>query len=659
MIKNFFNKENMNIWISPLLILILTIILLILNVYIGIIALVALIISIYNAYETYTNREKQFKDYVDNLDIAFTEFTKNAIFNMPFPIVVVNNEYGVSWHNSGFKEMVNEKTSLIERKIYNIIPEIEVEAIENYQEPFNIRYDLKTYEVYATEASEDVKTPMIMLYFVDITERERVFSNYENEKLVIMNIRIDNYEEIAANTSSERRPIVLAEIDSIITSYFHKYGSSIKKDENSRYFAILQKSTLDEMLNDKFSFIEKVREVSYGNTIAPTLSIGTGYNEETPRLIEKSANGAIDIALGRGGDQVVLKSQDEIKYFGGKNQATEKRTKVRARVISHALTQLIDKSENVIISGHKNPDMDSFGSTLGLWYTARKNGKLAYIVLEKVTPAIRNLYDYAIENIDGLEEFILSPNDAYNLASSKSLLIVTDNHRKNSIEEPRLFEKTETVVVIDHHRRGNDYIENSILNYVEPYASSASELVTEMLMYMNEKVEINKIIADALLAGIIIDTKSFNQQTGTRTFEAAVVLKENGADISTINKFFSEDLQTVKSKSEIIANSEIYKEKYIFGYYPFDKEESTLIASQAADELITIQEMEASFVFTLSKGRVHISARSYGEVSVQLIMEKLNGGGHRTMAATQLDLTIDEAKELLKKAISEYNEEEQ
>lgn len=658
MLNKFINKDNISDWIAPIAVLILTVILLALNIYLGIVGILLFTITAYNAYDVYTKKQEEFKDYIDTLDIAFEGFTKNAVFNMPFPIVVLNKDSQLSWYNSKFKEMVKEKNSLIDKKIYNVIPEIEEEALFNEEQKFTLQYALRTYEVHINETSEDLKSPMKMLYFVDITEQERVFSNYENEKLVIMNIRIDNFEEINTNTPSERRPLVLAEIDSIITSYFHKYGSLIIKNENSRYFAALYKTILDEMLEDKFSFVERVRNVSLGNTLAPTLSIGTGYNEDSPRQNEKSANGALDIALGRGGDQIVLKTGDEIFYYGGKNQATEKRTKVRARVIAHALSQLISKSDKVIISGHKNPDMDSFGSTLGLWYAAKTQSKKAYIVLSEVTPAIENLYHYAVKSIEDLEDSIITPDEAFDLADHSSLFIVTDNHRANSVEEPRIFEKTDTVVVIDHHRRGNDYIENAILNYVEPYASSASELVTEMLMYMNEKVEINKVVAEGLLSGIITDTKRFNQQTGIRTFEAAVVLKQHGADTSIVNSLFSEDLETIRNKSEIIANSEIYDGKYIFGYFNHDIDESTLIASQAADELASIQNMLASFVFTLSKGKVHISARSKGDVSVQLIMEKLNGGGHRTVAATQLDVSLDEAKELLKKAIKEYSEEE-
>lgn len=653
------DREIINIFLNPILIFILAIILLISNIYLGIIGIVSFVVSAYNSYDNYTKRKDEFREYMDELDIAFEGFTKNAIFNMPFPIAVLDKDYNLAWYNSKFKNMVSAKESLIEKKIYNVIPEIETDAIDDQEtNVFDIDYSLKIYEVHTNVIDEYNKESMKLLYFIDRTEMEEVFSKYEDEQIAILNIRLDNYEELTSNTSSERRPIVFAEIDSIITSYFHKFGGFIKKNENGRYIAVIHKKMLDEMIGEKFSFVKDVRNVSYGNTIAPTLSVGVGYNEDSPRLIEKSANGAIEIALGRGGDQIVLKTKDELTYFGGNNQATEKRTKVRARVIAHALSQLIDKSTKTFISGHKNPDMDSFGSSLGLWYAAKKKNKDAFIVLSEVTPAIENLYNYAIENLEGLKESIISPDESVEKIDQSSIVIVTDNHRKASVEEERLLEKTDTIVVIDHHRRGNDYIEDAVLNYVEPYASSSSELVTEMLIYMDENPDIPKVVSEGLLSGIITDTKHFNQQTGTRTFEAAVELKEKGADLVLVNKLFSEDIESIKDRSKIIANSEPYKEKYLFGYFEKDSEESTLVASQAADEMINIQNIEASFVFTLSKGRVHISARSYGDVSVQLIMEKLNGGGHRTMAATQLDTNIDEAKELLKKAIDEYNEED-
>lgn len=652
----FFRKENMGILISPLINIVLTIILLALNVYIGIVALAFTVVSIYNANDTIQNKNDQFKKYVDNLELAFDGFSKKAIFNMPFSIVVINHRKDIVWYNSKFKQLINEKESVVDDSIHEVFPEITDELLNLPEDSFMVNYLFKDYEVHKSTLDDE---RMTLLYFIDSTDREQTRKKYQEERLILMNIRIDNYEELNANVSSEKRPILYAEIDSTITSYFHEHGSFIKKNENGRYFAVLYKSTLHQMVLEKFSFIDKVRNIRSGNTIMPTLSIGIGSDEESVRDNEKSANAALDIALGRGGDQIVLKSQDNLQYFGGKTQATEKRTKVKARVIAHALSQLIEKSTEVYISGHKNPDMDSFGSALGLWYAVRKKGTPAYIVLSEVTPAIKNIYNYATTQVNGLNEWIITPDEAYEKAKASSLVIVTDNHRKQSIEEPRLFEKTDSIVVIDHHRRGNDYINNAALSYIEPSSSSASELVTEMLMYMDEKVSIDKVISDALLAGITVDTKNFNQQTGIRTFEAAAILKQNGADSTVVTKLFRDDFETLKFKSQIISNSIIYKDKYIIGTFDMDIEQSTLIASQAADEMLNVENTKASFVLTKSKDKTHISARSYGEISVQLIMEKLGGGGHQNVAATQLDVSIPEAIELLKKAIKEYESEDE
>ena len=370
----FFRKENRGILISPLINIVLTIILLVLNVYIGIVALAFTIVSIYNAYDTIQNKSDQFKKYVDNLELAFDGFSKKAIFNMPFSIVVINHKKDIVWYNSKFKQLINEKESVVEESIYEVFPEITDELLNLPKESFMVNYLFKDYEVHKSTLDDE---RMTLLYFIDSTDREQTRKKYQEERLVLMDIRIDNYEELHSNVSSEKRPILYAEIDSTITSYFHGHGSFIKKNENGRYFAVLYKSTLYQMVLEKFPFIDKVRNIRLGNTIMPTLSIGIGSDEESIRDNEKSANAALDIALGRGGDQIVLKSLDNIQYFGGKTQATEKRTKVKARVIAHALSQLIEKSTEVYISGHINPDMDSFGSALGLWYAVRKKDKPA------------------------------------------------------------------------------------------------------------------------------------------------------------------------------------------------------------------------------------------------------------------------------------------
>lgn len=657
------NKDNLDIWIIPGILIILTIMITVYNRYLGLVALAISVFAIYKIIDQYNKRKRELMDYIDKLDVVFDGITKNAIFKMPFPIAVLDGGGDLMWYNNKFKEMTGQQNSLVEKKISDVIPTLSFEDIlelenkKNKQNPINkINDDIDDYIIEYRDNRYGVKTSSVinkdgsgftLMYLLDVTKHYNLNEVYEADKLILVNLQIDNYDELVQTTPNERRPLLFAQIDRVVSLYFHDHGCAIKKYENDKYLGIITKLQLDQFKEDKFSLVDKVRETKLGNTIPPTLSIGMGYNEDTPRQIEKSANAALDIALGRGGDQIVIKDKEDLEYFGGKNKATEKRTKVKARVIAHALGQLIDKSTEVFVMGHKNPDMDSFGSALGLLHAVERKNKKGYLVLGEVTPAIKNLYNRSIERIDNLEEMIISPDKAYELARSSSLIIVTDNHRKNSTEEPRLFEKTSTVVVIDHHRRGKDYLENASLIYLEPYASSASELVTEMLMYMDTDVGINSTVADGLLAGITVDTKNFSYQTGVRTFEAASVLKRHGAESSAVKQLFKDDFTMIRYRSEVVAGADRILGKYAIGSYEEENDSSNLIASQAADELLNADGIEASFVFTVVDGKTHISARSLGNVSAQLIMEKLGGGGHLTAAATQLDIGIDEAKEKL------------
>ncbi len=654
------NSENFDLWIFPIIILLLSIILFFLAPILGFIGLISGIYGGYYLYNSEKKRSQNIRNYLEQLDVSFDEITKTAIFNMPFPLMVINNMGKLIWYNGQFKSIIGGKDSLLNRYLDEFFIEINYDSFKDkkvkYQE---IKYSDRNYILYHNYIKDSKKGDLVLLYAIDNTQQMELKESYINEGLVMMSIHIDNYDEVYSQTESEKRPIVFAEIDRLITSYIHNYKGFVKKYESDRYNVVLQKKDLEEIIKDKFKIVDKVRDVSLGNKMPPTLSIGVGINEPTVRATEKSANAALDIALGRGGDQVVIRDGDELEYYGGKNKATEKRTKVKARVIAHALSQLIEKSADVFVMGHKNPDMDSFGSALGLVYASRKKGTKTYLVLDTVTPAIRNIYNRSVKEIDGLEDLILTPAEAYDKIENTSLIIVTDNHRKNSTEAPRLFEKTDNVVVIDHHRRGKDYIEDATLVYMEPYASSASELVTEMLMYMEDKVEIHPVVAEGLLAGITVDTKNFFYQTGVRTFEAASVLKRQGADSIMVKQLFKDDFEIMKYKSEIISEAKVYFDRMIIGQFDREIEGSTLIASQAADDLLNIQGIDASFVLAKSNGKIHISGRSLGDVSVQLILERIGGGGHLTAAATQLDLDMDKAKEMLIKAIEEYIKEEE
>lgn len=652
------NKSKiLKVWLLPGICFIMTVMLAFYDIYL---ALIGLALTAFSAYVTYKKEEaikSNLRNYIDKLDIAFEGLTKNAIFKMPFPITVLNKEGSMQWYNNAFKELTGRDYSLVEKKIWDIFPSLEKIKLDEADGSIIDIYDRK-YQMRINRVDDSKSGKITLVYFIDVSDHQNLIETYEDEKLIMVNVQLDNYDELTQTTPNEKRPLLFAQIDRIISVYFHDFGAFVKKYENDKYFGVIENYQLKQFESNKFSLVDQIREVESGNSIPPTLSIGIGINENTPRELERSANAALEIALGRGGDQIVIKDKEELSYFGGKNKATEKRTKVKARVIAHALGQLIDKSKKVFVMGHKNPDMDSFGSALGLVYAAKMRNTNAYLVLKEVTPAIKKLYNRAIETVDGLEDMIISPDQAYDKIDPTDLIIVTDNHRKNSTEEPRLLDESVNVVIIDHHRRGKDYIKNASLIYLEPYASSSSELVTEMLMYMNDDVDIDKTVAEGLLAGITVDTKNFSLQTGVRTFEAASVLKRNGADSMLVKKFFKDDFETIKLRADIVSKAEKHFDSILIGTFDKDVELPSLLAAQAADEMLGVDGIDASFVLVKSADKTHISARSLGAVSVQLIMEALGGGGHLTAAACQLYDSIEESKEKLLEQIKIYKEGE-
>ena len=432
----------------------------------------------------------------------------------------------------------------------------------------------------------------------------------------------------------------------------------VRKYENDKYILIFENKNLQQIQSRKFDLLDQIREIDEGNTISITLSMGVGVNGKNPNENYEYARSAIDIALGRGGDQAVVKENNNLSFYGGKTKAIEKRNKVRSRVISHALMQLIDQSDQVFVMGHKNPDMDSFGASIGIIRAVKNRNKKAYFVLGGTNPSIKNIYDRMQEEQPEYLDLVLEPEEAINMVDRSSLLVVVDNHKPSFTEVPELLNLTDKVVLIDHHRRGAEFIKDTVLTYLEPYASSTCELVTEILYYMSDKMEMTKFEADALLAGITVDTKNFTFQTGVRTFEAASILKRAGADTTSVRQLFRDDFDTFLHKAEVVKNSKIVFEKVAIGKLERDMEDSILIAAQSANDLLNINGVEATFVLTLWGGKVHISGRSLGNISVQLILEKLGGGGHLTSAGTQIEgRTLEQVEDMLVEAIDEYLKE--
>lgn len=630
-----------------------------------IIALLGAIVLIYLIYYHWKNihiKKEEWVKYIEGLGEEFESATKHAIFNMPIPLSMIDLDGSINWYNTKFLDMMEDR-NILDENLEDLVPGFRAEnLLKEKKEPIEIKFKDNYYKVYYnivdTKKTVTSNEKIAMLYWIDDTNFSLLKERYNNERLIVCVAQVDNYEEVKKNTDEINRPIVLAEIDKRINGFVSDMEGIVRKYENDKYVIMFENKHLKELEKRKFDILDSIREIDLGNKIPITLSMGVGTNGKTPSQSYEYAKAGIDIALGRGGDQAVVKKIDRLEFYGGKTKAVEKRNKVRSRVISHALRQLIDQADSVFIMGHKNGDMDSFGASIGLLRGVKNRNKSGYIVLRGSNPSIANIYDRVKNEEPDILENIISPEEAANLVDKYCLLIVVDNHKPNFTEAPELLNKTDKVVVIDHHRRAAEFIEDPILTYLEPYASSTCELVTEILFYMGDKMELTKLEAEALLAGISVDTKNFTFQTGVRTFEAASILKREGADTTAVSQLFRDDYKTFILKAEVVKAAHITHDSIAISKFPVDMEDSILIAAQAANELLTINEVEASFVLALSGDKVHISGRSLGNISVQLILEKLGGGGHLTSAGTQLDnVTIDEGEKLLIKAIDEYLKE--
>ncbi|WP_129582282.1 DHH family phosphoesterase [Miniphocaeibacter massiliensis] len=657
--SKFFKWSDVIIFFIALILL--SIVIVYYNAVLGVIAFIITVYLVFYESKLMQYKSNEFERYIENIDKQFDEITRRAIFSMPFPLVILNGDCKIKWYNTKFKEVVGTEETYINIEIENIFSEIKKDSIYSGVRYIEVKFNEKFYKFYINIFEKDSDNSDILLYAVDYTGEYKLNKELIDTSLVAVNINIDNYDEIYENTEDNVRPMVFAEVDRVINNFVQQYKGYSVKFEQEDYFVIISHENLEQIMENKFNILDQVRELEEGNKIPITLSIGVGTNQENILETFKVAKACTNIALGRGGDQTVVKIGDHYEYYGGKRQSTYKSSAVKARVIANGLVKILEQGGNIFIMGHKNPDMDSIGSCLGIMEAANIVGKNSYIVLDRVTPAIENIYNSVLKNYpdENIEEKFISPNKAIGLCEAESVVVVLDHHRRSHSECEELLDLSKNIVLIDHHRRGSEYIENAILTYLEPHASSTSELVTEVIFYMSEKVKIPKVIAEALLAGITVDTKNFILQTGVRTFEAASILKRQGADSVEVKQLFRDDEKTVKLKGDVVANSEIYKNRIAIGVLNEKIEESILIAAQAADEMLNMNGIEASFVLTLNGDKIHISGRSLGQISVQLILEKLGGGGHLTSAGTQLEESMDGAINQLKNAITDYLEEDE
>lgn len=640
------------------IIAILLIILCISNVKFIIPSIILYVVIIAYTIWVYNKRKGELSSYINELTFSVDSAAKNTLINSPFPLIILETTGNVLWRSSTFnKEFANVG---INAYIDDLAKEIKAEIQNNnFKVDKKVNIDNKIYHVigeFIKMKKKDRKKEnkyIITLYFIDITKEIDLTNEYNNAKTCVGIVMLDNYEEIIQRIAEESKPQVIAAIEKKLYEWASAAGGLIIKKERDTYVFVIEQKYLEELENNKFTILDEMKEIETDEGMPITLTIAISNEGESNYEKYESALVAIDIALGRGGDQAVIRQEGKYTFFGGKTQEVEKRTKVKARVISHALEELIKKSDNVIVMGHVNGDIDSIGSSLGIYRLAKTFGKEAYVV--------NNTYGLSLENFittlkeQGYGDVIIDKNGALNLISSNSLLVVVDTHKKSYVEVPELLEKTEKIVVIDHHRKSEDFIENAILTFHEAYASSASELVTEIVEYATQEVTLEQLEAESLYAGIMMDTKNFTFKTGVRTFEAAAYLRKYGIDIIKVKKWFQSDLESYTVIADIVKNAEIINDTIAISEYTEKDKNANLICAKAADELITISDITASFVLGQMGDKICISGRSIGDINVQVILEKMGGGGHITLAGAQLEgLTMEEAKTELIIRINEY-----
>lgn len=497
----------------------------------------------------------------------------------------------------------------------------------------------------------------LVVFFNDITDYERLREKYNEEKICVARVNVDNYDEMKANTSPDMRVTISSEADKIVRKWAAKIDGSIVNMNRSEYIIYFEYRQVDEMIRNKFSVLDEVRNIETQADFPMSLSIGVGIGGDSITDTREYADGALDLALGRGGDQAVVRRVNKIEYYGGKLQTVEKGNKGKSRVVAHALSRLIDQADRVMLMGHRNPDMDAFGAALGMFRVCMMNGKNSSIVLDEVNDSLQTIVKQAKEK--GTYTF-LTHERAMELIDENTLLIVLDTHRPSYVECKELLDQTEKIVVIDHHRRAVDAISNPILSYIESYASSTAELITEILQYTGNKRDIDKLEAEALLAGMTVDTNRFAVKTGVRTFEAAAWLRRAGADTTEVKRLFQTDLDDFKTRSRGLSSAHIGEDGIATSICPGYNQEAQIINSQVADELLNVRGVKASFVAGRDEtGQTVISARSLGDINVQLIMEKLGGGGHLTTAGAQVELSPEEVLTMVRSILDGAREKEE
>ena len=617
--------------------------------------IVYILILVYT-YWSNQKRRTELSEHLQDLTFHVDKVAKNTLINSPFPLIIAETNGNIVWKSTKFaKEFANVDMGNI---LNDLLKQIKLEIENNEENPEkSIHKEMeignKIYEVLGkyTKSKEEY---MLTLYFLDETKNIELQEKYDGSRICIGLIMIDTYEELTQRIKDEEKPELLAQIEKTIYEWATTFEGLVVKSERDTFVCVFEQKYLEELEENKFNILDTIKELELSNKMQITLSIAISNEGESNYEKYKSAQAGLDIALGRGGDQTVVRENGKYQFFGGRTQELEKRTKVKARIVSHALEELMKEAKNVMIMGHTNSDIDAMGASMGLYRLAKTMGIESYIVLNTVGVSLQNFIETAKQEKE-YEEAMINKAEALSKISPETLLIVVDTHKKNYVEVPELLEETSKIVIIDHHRKSPDYIEDAILTFHEVYASSASELVTEILEYASKEVELTTMEAESLYAGIMMDTKNFTFKTGVRTFEAAAYLRKCGVDIIKVKKWFQSDLKTYNKISKIVENAEIVNDTIGISTYTENDKDANLVCAKAADELLTISDITASFVIGKLGDKVCISGRSIGDINVQVILEKLGGGGHITLAGAQVEgMTIEEVKQELINRINEY-----
>lgn len=609
--------------------------------------IVAIIFTIYRMLNLHKDITIFLKNMSEHLDIN----NLNNIFDLPMPVFVISDKNEISWYNDNFKENVLNGEDIYGMDI-SVITSTAIERLRDYPGHI-ISYNDKFYKIY-TVNSQDVAGGYYMFYMIEITSLKKTYDLYFKTRPVVMMIFIDSYDEIVKNIKESERTKILSDMNRLFEENIGKTKGMIERLERDKYFVIMERQYFDKMKEEKFPILDEAKNIITSERVPVTLSIGVSYQAETFEKNELYARQSLEMSLGRGGDQVAIKTETGFEFYGGISKGIEKRAKVKSRILASAMRELIEDSENILIMGHRFADLDAMGSAIGFARACTCLEKPVNIVVDQSRCLANSLIDYYKKFEDN--GLFVNPKDALDLITKNTTLFIVDTHSPSYVESEDVYRECEKIVVIDHHRKMVNYIDNAVIFYHEPFTSSTSEMVTELVQYMGENCKLEHYHAEALLSGLMLDTKNFVMKTGVRTFEAAAFLKKCGADTITVKKLFAGPMQDYINKSKLVSSAEIYKKCAIVSTN-MNNNSMRVIAPQTADELLNISDVDASFVIFDQNGTINVNARSMGNLNVQVIMEELGGGGHQTMAGAQIpNAKVDGVKRLLKKSIDEYYE---